>query len=358
LRLKTIDKYIFFRYLKSNKSKITNMKKTLLLLVSITTFASASIAQVTITATGANPVVGETFTLVNGSYVSPGNAGANQTWNLSSMSGTAGALDHIVAPSSTTYGASYPSANIAWNNFTNGVNYFKTSSSALQFYGVGSSSAVQTYSNPEDFLHYPFSMSNTYTDPFIASYVSSGYTWYRKGNVTITADGYGTLITPSGTFSNVLRVHMVETYTDSAFIGMPYVMNTSSDQYTWYRNGTHMMVANVFSINIMGNTSTGGVYLTGSVGVNENSLLSSESLYPNPASESTTLEFVLTESKKVTIKICNELGQETEICQQIQGFQGENTTQFNLNDLAEGIYFARIIVDGNLISTKRFVVSR
>jgi hypothetical protein len=228
----------------------------------------------------------------------------------------------------------------------------------LQFYGVGTSSSVATYSNAEDFLHYPFSINNTYTDPFVGSYVSGGYTWYRKGNVTVTADSYGTLITPSGTYANVLRVHMVETYTDSAFVGMPYTLSTSTDQYTWYRNGTHQMMANVFTATIMGNTTNGGAYLAGSVGINENSLLTSESLFPNPASERLTVEFTLTESRKVTIKICNELGQESEISQQIQGLQGGNTAQLNINELAEGIYFARIIVDGNLISTKRFVVSR
>jgi len=57
------------------------MNKKLLNLMagSLVLICSVSIVQPTLTATGSNPIVGDSYTLFNGNYVSQGNSGANQT---------------------------------------------------------------------------------------------------------------------------------------------------------------------------------------------------------------------------------------------------------------------------------------
>lgn len=338
------------------------MKKNLLKLMtgSLVIICSVSIAQPTLTATGVNPVIGENYTLNGSAYVSPGSAGASQTWNLSSMSGASAGITNVVAPSSTTYGSSFTTSTVAAENSTAGtVNYLKTSSTAMQNSGIVSGTTVITYSNFEDYLHFPTNFSNTFTDSWAASFVSSGYTFYRTGTTTVTADSYGTLITPNGTYTNVTRIHFVQDYQDSAFIGTPYVITYDNDQYMWYKDGIHVQIASVYTLTTSaGGPYTGGSYVLGSLGIDDASFISASNVFPNPAVDQITVDFTLTENKSVTVQVFNALGQKMDLNQSAEGFTGANTIQLDVATLPEGIYFAQILLEGNIAATKRFVVAK
>lgn len=323
--------------------------------------STVSIAQPVLTATGINPVVGNTYTLFGSPYVSPGSAGAGQTWNLSTMTGTTAGLTTVVLPSATTYGASFSSSTVGCNNPTaNTVNYYKTSATALQNSGIASGTTPFIYSNFEDFLHFPCSFNDTYVDSWAATFVSGGYTFYRTGSTTVTADGYGTLITPNGTYTNTMRVHFVQVYQDSAFVGVPYIITYNNDEYMWYRNGIHVQVASLYTLtSSAGGPYTGGSYVTGTVGIDDAAdFISASNLFPNPASDQLTVDFTLTESKKVDVQLFNSIGQSVYINQTAQGLQGVNTIQLNVAGLPEGIYFAKILLDGEVGATKRFVITK
>jgi hypothetical protein len=52
----------------------------------------------------------------------------------------------------------------------------------------------------------------------------------------VTADATGTLITPAGTFSNVIRLHVVTSYRDSAFANPGHIVNNyADDEYVGIR---------------------------------------------------------------------------------------------------------------------------
>jgi len=264
---------------------------------------NAAIAQPTLTATGINPVIGESYTINNGNYVSEGSSGANQTWDLSTISGSSGGLTNNVTPSSTPNGSNFPTSNLAADNTTTGsTGYYFTSSSVLQILGAvgGSGSTVITYSNYEDILHFPFNYNNSYNDQWAASFQSAGYNYYRTGNTTVTADGYGTLITPNGTYTNVMRVHFVQDYQDSTYIGTPYIITYYNDEYIWYKEGVHATLAAVYTFtNSMSGTSTAGFYLTGTIGIDEtNNYITSSNVFPNPAVDKVNINLNLTEKKR------------------------------------------------------------
>jgi hypothetical protein len=261
------------------KNKLTLTMMTLMV------FWGLSVSsQPVLTATGINSVVGESFTQNNGGYVNPGSSGANQTWDLSSMA-PAGSLTSVVAPGTTTYGSSFPNANVAWTTASGTALYLKTSSSANQNYGMVSGTTVIPYSNPEDLLHYPFSYTNTYTDTWAAQFQSGGYTFYRSGSTTVTADGYGTLITPNGTYTDVMRVHLVQNYLDSANVGGPYIIEYNNDEYMWYKEGIHVQLAFVYNFTSTGGGSASvGSYISGNVGIETEELPNDKtSVFPNPA---------------------------------------------------------------------------
>ena len=218
-----------------------------------------------------------------------------------------------------------------------------------------------SFSNPEDFLRFPFTFGNTYTDPWAVNFVNGGYTFYRTGNTTITADAYGTLITAAGTFNNVTRVHMVQVYQDSTFFGTPYIITYNNDEYFWYANGTHASLAATFTFT----SSAGGAptqssfFLGTAVGIDDiSAALSSVNLFPNPVADLVTVDLILTENKEVLVQLYNAIGQEMQISQRRDGITGSNTIQLNVMDLPEGIYYAQIMLDGNIAATRRFVVGK
>lgn len=323
---------------------------------------TAVLAQPILTATGTNPVVGNSFTLATTAFFSEGSAGANQTWNFASLTSSGSSTSNCVTVASTPNGSSFPSANIAFNNVsTSNYSYYKTSATAYQSYGnVLSNGVVMSNSNPEDMLRFPFTYTNTYTDPWATTFVNGGYTFYRTGATTITADAYGTLILPTGTISNVTRIHMVQDYQDSAFIGMPYVITYLNDEYLWYKDGTHSVLAACFTFTTNGaSPSQAGFYLNTPVGIEETErMLSAVNLYPNPAAENVSFELELTENASVLVKFYDVLGNEVMASIQQTGSIGKNIISIPVETLTEGIYFADITVGNNNKVSKRFVVKK
>jgi hypothetical protein len=318
----------------------------------------AMAAQPTLTASGINPVVGDVQTTHSAQYVSPGSSGANQTWNLAfTSSGSSSSTG--VAPASTPYGSSFPAASVAFGPTT--FLYYKTSSAAFQMNGVvNSAGTVIAYSDLEDMLRFPTAFNNTYTDTWAATFVQASYTYYREGTTTVTADAYGTLTTPAGTFTNVMRVHFVQTYQDSTNImSNPIVITYSNDQYMWYLNGNHSPVASVYSLTTSsGGPFTGGYYLQNVVsGVEEQNAISALQLYPSVTSDVVNLAYTLNASGDVQVSLTDATGKLVSDVNSHSQAQGENTLQISVADLPDGVYFALITAEGNLPVTRKFVVA-
>jgi hypothetical protein len=332
-----------------------------ILLCDLMLFAGAGWAQPTLTSGNTDPVTGDKLIYNNSAYISPGDSGANQTWDLSSMSSTGTDTNYIVTVSSTPYASSFSNANIADKTGSN-YGYYKLSSASYQNYGiVNGPGEVIPYSNPEDILRFPFTYNDNYQDPFGATYSNNGYNYYRSGTISVKADSYGNLKLPGHTYQNVLRVHFVELYQDSANIyNTPFVIPYQNNEYTWYLPGNTNAIAAVYTITVSGVPSSQGFYMNNIVsGIEESgNSLSSLTLFPNPASTELNLDLTLNENKKTDLKLFNVLGAEAGHFQFSQGFAGINHFTMNLNGLPDGIYFAMIYLDGVASGTRKFIVAK
>jgi hypothetical protein len=333
------------------------MKIKLCLCLSAVLWYTVSMSQPVLTSGGINPVVGESYSHTVGSYASPGSAGASQSWDISSITGSSSGLVSVVAPASTINGASFPGSNVAYSYSSGSVIYLKTSASALQNYGAYSNSVVMPYSNPEDLLRFPVHYNDTYVDPFSTQFVNSGYTYYRSGTATVTADAWGTLTTPAGTYTNVMRVHLVEAYQDSADFGGPFIITYNNDEYLWYKEGTHIQLAWVYTItnSISGSTSV-GAYMEAGSGVEALEVLTGANISPNPARNMINIDFSLSQEQDAIIRVYNAVGQEVKASQTIDGQAGENSVQLDVGDLPQGCYYAQLMLNGKLLAPQRFVV--
>jgi hypothetical protein len=100
-------------------------------------------------------------------------------------------------------------------------------------------------------------------------------------------------------------------------------------------------------------SSMGDIYFgerSGSVKTPEQ--LSSLQIYPNPASESTTISLELEKSCNMRIVLSNVLGQE--LIQVYDGFATEGifTKKINTEHLAKGVYFLKVLIGGNFTIEK------
>lgn len=335
------------------------MKKTLLTACAMLCVAGA-LAQPTLTASGINPVVGDQFVNVGGPWMSPGNAGAGQTWNLSGLSNGSTSTQTVVAVSSTSYSASFTNSNLGITSNGTSFEYYNANSSAYQSFGSGSASSVDSYANAEDRLRFPFTYNNSYTDNFNSVYTSGTNTVYRIGTTTVTADGYGTLVTPAGTFNNVLRIHSVMGFHDSTNTGgNPSVTVYQRDQYLWYLNGNHTALANVGTFTIVPaggsaiNSQSAGYLGNPSTGIADavtgNAVFS---VYPNPAANQ--LYISLTGSEPLRAALFDMLGNLTETA----SIQGGSAYSMDVSRLPEGSYFLQVTFANGTRQTRKVVITR
>lgn len=79
--------------------------------------------------------------------------------------------------------------------------------------------------------------------------------------------------------------------------------------------------------------------------------------YPNPFNPSTTIKFSIPKAGNVTLKVYDITGREVrEVLNNIQLNAGTITHNFDGSELASGIYFYSLLIDGNLVDTKKMVL--
>jgi hypothetical protein len=100
-------------------------------------------------------------------------------------------------------------------------------------------------------------------------------------------------------------------------------------------------------------------YFASGVGINDKPALQNVVIsnpYPNPASSRVNFDYQLpANARQAVISVHSLLGSKVKEIM-LSGTSGKAT--FDVNDLKEGIYFYSIVVDNNIIATKRLVVSR
>ena len=181
--------------------------KTIFTLALFCFFQFISFAQSPVlTAATTNLQIGESITAQGFAYLAPGSNGASQTWDFSTVTSLGSGNFTTIAPATTANAASFPAATVTTRQTSPNptYNYYSASANSWNVEGyVFSNGMVLAYTDIAKQMNYPFSLDSTFTDSYSGSYLSGSNTITRNGNITVTADAYGTLILPTGTFNNV-----------------------------------------------------------------------------------------------------------------------------------------------------------
>ncbi|MEI6488399.1 MAG: T9SS type A sorting domain-containing protein [Bacteroidota bacterium] len=326
------------------------MKKkiTLFMLAVIPTILSA---QPTIT-NAENFSIGTvlTFQQCNSTGVSPGNSGASQTWNFSTLTSlSTTSVETMVTPASTTHGNLFPTSNLV-EKYSDGT-FVYVHATADSSYLVGYVDTVNNY-----IIHYPNSLlfalrpitySNLTTDAFSDIFSSSSYNFNGQGTSTINADGYGTLILPNGTYSNVLRLKITQNQTDTV-LPSHTLSNSNTISYVWF-DGIHTSaLLKIDSTHTGTYTSKSVEYLLNeTIGIEELTKNNDFNLYPNPSSGQFT---ILLPSDNAIISVSDLLGQQI-----LKTQTAEKTLNLELDN--NGIYFVQVTTKQGT-TTRKLIVNR
>jgi hypothetical protein len=259
------------------------------------------------------------------SLTSVGNAGPNQSWDFSEVPLTLDGTISVIPANTTPYFADFPSANYCWKSTSNGNTFTEYEYHTLtsdNFTTIGSASAggVSILSNPNTIFTFPFVFNTTVNDVF--QYQSGSPITYNS-----TYDAYGTLITPFGTFTNVIRKKTIES-------------NSAYTYYVWFTTNPRAVLMD-------GAISANDAYLY----VYDNTPLATLDLqkqnlvdiYPNPAKN--VLNLLVDNS--ITIEKITILDFTGKIIKTSEAIE-----QIDISNLSSGLYFIQANYEDKVITNK------
>lgn len=249
--------------------------------------------------------------------------GSGVTWNmtLSITTNTRVFSENWVNPSTLPGTSAFVSAgaNVCRSDSTL---FMKSSSTQLEYLGdMFPNGSVTQFTNSAKVMQYSFSLNNSFTDNFSGFMNVSGLgTLNVSGNLTVTADGQGTLIlptNPSPTSYTVLRVKTQVNMTATGTGTISFITGTiNTITYDYYKTGMkfplisyNYQTTNVPAMGI-NNQKDFNMDYDASLVLDVNTLNANTPyvfIYPNPTSDILNVE--TNTNKPYTIELFNLQGQ-------------------------------------------------
>lgn len=295
--------------------------------------------------------------------------GANYYWDFSSLTPFAQRLYRFEAPAAIPFNFlssvaflnpspdSLPIIGGVPSNFTD---YFKNGSSGYRQNGMTFQYlSLTTFQIPVVFTSndyvYNFPLNYGDLDTSDGAYAINfpplpyiGETIHRENN----ADGWGTLVTPYGTF-NALRVvskiQRIDTISLDSVTGFS-IPRPLEIEYKWLAHGIPVPVLEIdaqilFNAEVITSVIYRDIYHDNlpQVGINEaQQLISSSSVYPNPANENCYVTFNMAGAAPVEIVLTDISGRVIKSFGKEMSLPGTNNRLLELNGIAAGSYVINI----------------
>lgn len=292
----------------------------------------------------------------------PGASGENVTWDLSSFAVDEYSANYVVkAPGDVEGSDQFPDATVVWAIdmvFMQMNAFMSFADNKFTDYGVVTTSSGvligRTYDDPEVHFKHPLNYLDTGSDTYSGIVSSVGTESNVSGETSYVVDGYGTLITPYGTYENTLRITTtkVETLTVLGTEQTSDITETS-----WYSQDFAAPIYVISSIvdSYMGTpldsskSSTVLVDYIKATGVDKIEPNAMFEIYPNPASDYIVLNAEM--EGEAEIKVFSTDGKLV-INKRVQKHD-----RIAVHNLSSGYYTAMLIVDGKHYKPVSFVVN-
>lgn len=310
----------------------------------------------------------------------PSLTGANYNWDFSSLSPNVqqfekfdspldftSPFNYLFNPFNTSYGRdNYEFATISLpggTQITEAYDFFKETSS--QFRQIGSGFTVNAvpipflYSADDIIYEFPVNYLNTDDCNYKYGLDIPGMGYYgQSGHRVNLVDGWGTLITPFGTFQTLRvlsTIDAVDTVYNNSLSAGTNIPRPLKYEFKWLATGKKIPVLKIEATDIAGNITVSNVRYIDSaragvpqVGIVENSKTDLElGVYPNPCVNELLVNYKLPVTSPVKISITDVLGKTTAVVVDEIQIAGGHKKSISITDLHlnSGIYFLNLQTD-------------
>ncbi|MDM1555426.1 T9SS type A sorting domain-containing protein [Chryseobacterium indologenes] len=293
---------------------------------------------------------------VSGTSITAGSAGANITWNFSTYTGTNPIAYTVRACPGQSNCFRFPGANRI-TSLTSVDSHDFGSMTDVEATMLGSYSGPDlgdvtvTYINPLIEYKFPITYLQQFDDTYEFNSVSAAIgNTNETGQVSVSVDGYGTVITPKGTYPDVLRIKRMRTATQTiGTSSTPITVTYTNESYQWVSQSEGMVFSfaiNTFVSNGVTNVSKSVSYLDTAVlsTVDLDSKKNEVSIYPNPGTD-----FISVGSKENLKKIT------------IYSLEGkavikpQNSRNIDISKLPKGVYLLQGELENGTFVSKKII---
>jgi len=303
-----------------------------------------------LTSATTNPSAGETYYryLCDTTGITDQTTGAGFTWDYSGLtvanysgSDTCSKIS-FESCAATPYCTNYPGTTLAdveigyqAGTGTTDTNYTYYLLNSTEYASLGNEKSINknTSSPAQVLLNYPFTFSTIQTNAF--RYISENYgldTFYGNYIDSVIGVGYGTLLLPSGTYTNVLKIAYIIHAIDSANIsGTPVYDTAYGLTYFWFATGYPIPLLAMSNPSTTSNPVQINMYTQFPLTVNSlSNAINKVTAYPNPASNEVHVSGII---ENTSYSINNLQGN----CL-LNGIINEVSPIINITELQPGFY--------------------
>ena len=305
-------------------------------------------------------------------YVADSNAnnldgvnGANVTWDYSALQGYTTTVDNNILDATTAANASdFPSSVFADELQGNFMIYENQVADTIFAQGYTFTEPtigdvlVLLSTDELKVMQYPFTYLDSYSDSLSGTLEAVGgfpISGDYIGEAVVTADGHGTLLLGANSYTDILRIKIVET--SIANLGLLGTVPLTRTQYNYYQPGSQNFPLFMHTSLEAAGTVQNIVYsqdLLSIIGVDEEALEIDFTVFPNPSKDLISVQLTGATMAATTITLTNILGKAMQQ-QTIQSSAGSIQSVLNVSELASGVYLLSIS-SGNSQVTKRVII--
>lgn len=293
----------------------------------------------------------------------PGSGGANQTWDFSQVKAKWNPQTINYLPTqSTGYDTAFPTATAAIEDVFVPGEYIFIKKGTNDLVGLGSASSfkILKYSNPITMLTYPFTYNSVINDTYSGTAKVSTLEFKKNGTYQVTGDGYGTLILPAGTHTNVLRVKTVNDYTEEWVGSTKYTYNVV--EYNWYLPSKKQPLVMIRSIDSKIDTASQPklkliLVSAFAAGISSQEVIDDElTIYPNPSNSTTEISIQIKDKTDLKLELFNPMGQLIYVSLNKNITSGKYKKTLDLSGIPSGYYIVRIVQNGQ-VAVKPLIIN-
>lgn len=263
-----------------------------LLLTTATLFTVSTFSQVNAQIQSMNPQPGDVFRYeyFDLTIADSGSIGNNQVWDFSEATSLDETFSKTFRALTPEEQSNYGFANIAYTEDSDPTVYLMhVSNDSLTDYG----DASFVFNNPMVLYTYPITTTYNFSDDYgIAGSVGFSF----DGDLKTFVQGTGTLITPFGTYKNVIKIRR-KAHVDVDFFGTPDQIHV--DQFTWINAENNSELLTIEKSDFVNDTEEDDMYAfflkDGVVAGVDDLKLRGFVVFPNPANDFIQVESVFGE---------------------------------------------------------------